>query len=132
MSENFSYIEDLGNHVGTRVTVRGWLVHKRSSGKKIKFLVVRDGTGLLQCVVFHKDVAPEVLEACIACAVQAPSRRTSTRGSSVTPRSAGVVSTTSSTITRAPWIGEPVVAARPRCNFIEWSCVVTDAAGLRV
>jgi asparaginyl-tRNA synthetase len=51
-------IEDIGRHVGERVTVRGWLYHRRSSGK-LHFLEVRDGTGIVQCVVFKGNVAPE-------------------------------------------------------------------------
>jgi asparaginyl-tRNA synthetase len=43
-------IEDIAKHVGQEVTIRGWLRHRRSSGK-IHFLVVRDGTGDLQAVV---------------------------------------------------------------------------------
>ncbi|MEO6463378.1 MAG: asparagine--tRNA ligase [Candidatus Eisenbacteria bacterium] len=42
-------IEDLGAHVGADVLVRGWVHQRRGSGK-VKFLVVRDGSGLLQCV----------------------------------------------------------------------------------
>ena len=52
------YIEDIGRHEGETVTLKGWLYNKRSSGK-LHFLLVRDGTGVLQCVVFKKDVAPE-------------------------------------------------------------------------
>ena len=37
------YIEELGRHVGEEITLKGWLYHRRSSGK-IHFLVVRDGT----------------------------------------------------------------------------------------
>jgi asparaginyl-tRNA synthetase len=49
------YIEDIAQHEGKDVTVRGWLYNKRSSGK-LHFLQVRDGTGVLQCVVFKNDV----------------------------------------------------------------------------
>ncbi len=52
------YIEDLHAHVGEEVTIHGWLYHKRSSGK-IRFLVVRDGTGLLQCVMVKNAVSEE-------------------------------------------------------------------------
>lgn len=52
------YIEDIGKHAGEEVTLKGWLYNKRSSGK-LHFLLVRDGTGTLQCVVFQKDVSPE-------------------------------------------------------------------------
>ncbi len=37
------------------MTVSGWVSHVRSSGK-IAFVVLRDGTGLLQCVVVKKEV----------------------------------------------------------------------------
>jgi len=45
-----TYIEDLANHVGEDVKIHGWLYNKRSSGK-IRFLLVRDGTGIIQCVI---------------------------------------------------------------------------------
>ncbi|MGE5589775.1 MAG: asparagine--tRNA ligase [Bacillota bacterium] len=51
-------IRDLGQRVGETVTLAGWLYNKRSSGK-IHFLIVRDGTGLCQCVMGKNDVAPE-------------------------------------------------------------------------
>ncbi|MGD9763288.1 MAG: asparagine--tRNA ligase [Candidatus Binatia bacterium] len=49
------YIEDIAAHEGQTVTLKGWLYNKRSSGK-LHFLLVRDGTGILQCVMFKKDV----------------------------------------------------------------------------
>jgi asparaginyl-tRNA synthetase len=45
-------------HVGSVVELRGWVVHRRSSGK-IQFLVIRDGSGEMQCVAGLKDVSPE-------------------------------------------------------------------------
>lgn len=54
MSVERSYIDELKLHVGSTVEIRGWVYHLRSSGK-IKFVVVRDGTGLCQCVVFRGD-----------------------------------------------------------------------------
>ena len=51
-------IEEAGRHVGGTVEVRGWIAHKRSSGK-VQFLVVRDGTGVLQGVAGRNDVSPE-------------------------------------------------------------------------
>jgi asparaginyl-tRNA synthetase len=53
------YVDEVHRHVGTEVTLRGWLYHRRSSGK-LHFLMVRDGTGTIQCVLFVKDVAPDV------------------------------------------------------------------------
>jgi asparaginyl-tRNA synthetase len=61
LTRDFVYISELGGHAGERVRVKGWLSQKRSSGK-VKFLVVRDGTGWLQCVAFHKDVAPDLFD----------------------------------------------------------------------
>jgi asparaginyl-tRNA synthetase len=52
------HIADIGKHLGETVTVRGWLYHRRSSGK-LHFLEVRDGTGIVQCVVFKGNVPPE-------------------------------------------------------------------------
>ncbi|MBN2620484.1 asparagine--tRNA ligase [candidate division WOR-3 bacterium] len=44
------YIEDLCDHVDQIVTIKGWLYNKRSSGK-IRFLLLRDGTGIVQTVL---------------------------------------------------------------------------------
>jgi len=52
-------ISGLSSEVGTNVTVRGWVTTVRSSGK-VAFLVLRDGTGLLQCVLVKSAVAQEV------------------------------------------------------------------------
>jgi asparaginyl-tRNA synthetase len=49
---------DLAKHVGEIVTVRGWLYHRRSSGK-LHFLEVRDGSGTVQVVVSKQGVTPE-------------------------------------------------------------------------
>ena len=55
--KNFSYIGDLSQKVGQAATVRGWLYNKRSSGK-VRFLILRDGTGLVQGVMV-KGKIPE-------------------------------------------------------------------------
>lgn len=55
-----TWVEKLGDHVGQEVELRGWLYNKRSSGKLL-FLQVRDGTGIVQAVVFRPDT-PEVFE----------------------------------------------------------------------
>jgi asparaginyl-tRNA synthetase len=49
-------IGELRDHVGDRVTVRGWVVTTRSSGK-IAFLVLRDGSGFVQGVLSKKEVS---------------------------------------------------------------------------
>ncbi len=49
MATTFVRISDLKSHVGETVSVRGWVMTTRSSGK-IAFLTMRDGTGYLQAV----------------------------------------------------------------------------------
>lgn len=56
------YIRDVGKHVGEQVTLKGWLYNKRSKGK-LHFLLVRDGTGVIQSVVSKADVSAESFEA---------------------------------------------------------------------
>ncbi len=48
-------VRELGSHVGKTVTVRGWVEATRGHGK-VAFLVVRDGTGLVQGVLLRKEV----------------------------------------------------------------------------
>ncbi len=52
-------IKALAGQVDASVTVLGWVVTTRTSGK-IAFVVVRDGSGYLQCVVSKRDVTEEV------------------------------------------------------------------------
>ncbi|HVL19128.1 MAG TPA: OB-fold nucleic acid binding domain-containing protein, partial [Gemmatimonadales bacterium] len=52
-------IGELRAHVGASVTVRGWVVTTRSSGK-IAFVVLRDGSGVVQGVLSKKEVADDV------------------------------------------------------------------------
>src|SRR5688500_2967529 len=51
-------IAELRDHVGRTVTVRGWVVHLRSSGK-VAFIVMRDGSGTMQAVVVRSAVDGE-------------------------------------------------------------------------
>ena len=55
------YIENLGDHAGEVVELRGWLYHKRSSGK-VRFLLMRDGTGILQGVMVKGGVSDEIFD----------------------------------------------------------------------
>jgi asparaginyl-tRNA synthetase len=48
------YIEDLGKYVGQTVELKGWAYQLRSSGK-VKFLELRDGTGIVSCVYFKGE-----------------------------------------------------------------------------
>jgi len=47
-------IKNLSRHVGEEVEIRGWLYNKRSSGK-ITFLILRDGSGLVQGVLLKSN-----------------------------------------------------------------------------
>lgn len=55
------FIKDLQKHIGEEVTLSGWLYNKRSSGK-VKFLILRDGTGHLQCIVFKGNVTEDIFQ----------------------------------------------------------------------
>jgi len=52
-------ISNIGTYENQKVTLKGWLYNKRSSGK-IMFLILRDGTGIVQCVVSQKDVGQDL------------------------------------------------------------------------
>jgi len=52
------YIKDLERYKEQEVTICGWVYNIRSSGK-VRFLLVRDGTGIVQCVVTPKGVSQE-------------------------------------------------------------------------
>jgi asparaginyl-tRNA synthetase len=56
-----TYVEDLKDHVGRTVTLKGWLYNLRSKGK-IAFLQVRDGTGICQAVMTKERFDPAVFE----------------------------------------------------------------------
>lgn len=45
------YIEDISNFKDREVEIRGWIFNKRSSGK-VRFLLIRDGTGIIQGTIF--------------------------------------------------------------------------------
>ena len=47
-------INKLGQYVDQEVEIKGWVYNRRSVGK-IWFLILRDGTGLLQCVVVNGE-----------------------------------------------------------------------------
>jgi len=55
------YISEIANYEGQDVCLKGWLYGKRSSGK-LHFLQVRDGTGIIQAVMFKGDFSEEIFE----------------------------------------------------------------------
>ncbi|MHC4229695.1 MAG: OB-fold nucleic acid binding domain-containing protein, partial [Planctomycetota bacterium] len=54
-------VEQLKDHAGREVILKGWLYRGRSSGK-VLFLIIRDGTGLCQCVIEKGKVSDELFE----------------------------------------------------------------------
>src|SRR4030042_4797958 len=48
------YVEDIARHRTQDIEVRGWVYNKRSSGK-VRFLLIRDGTGIIQTTIFSAD-----------------------------------------------------------------------------
>jgi asparaginyl-tRNA synthetase len=60
-TDNHTYINQLSKHVGAEVVLKGWLYNMRSSGKLL-FPQLRDGTGVVQCVVLKNAISPELFE----------------------------------------------------------------------
>ncbi|MHC4144777.1 MAG: OB-fold nucleic acid binding domain-containing protein, partial [Planctomycetota bacterium] len=54
-------VEQLKDHAGREVILKGWLYRGRSSGK-VLFLIIRDGTGLCQCIIEKGKVSDELFE----------------------------------------------------------------------
>lgn len=50
----WAYIEDIAGFKDQEVEIRGWVYNKRSGGK-IRFLLIRDGTGLIQGTIYSPD-----------------------------------------------------------------------------
>ena len=56
-----TYINEIADHEGQEITLRGWLHNRRSSGK-IHFLTIRDGTGFVQAVMSKSAVGDEMFQ----------------------------------------------------------------------
>jgi len=61
MTNNHVRISQLKDHVGNEVLLKGWVYQNRSSGKLI-FIVIRDGSGLCQCVIEKTSFSPELFD----------------------------------------------------------------------
>ncbi len=59
--KSFVYIEDIAKYDGQEVTLNGWVYNTRGKGK-LQFVLLRDGTGIIQCVVFKQNLSEEVFE----------------------------------------------------------------------
>ena len=53
-----AYVENVSAYEGNEISLRGWVYNKRSSGK-LQFILLRDGTGIIQCVAFKGNFTPE-------------------------------------------------------------------------
>jgi len=58
LTKDFVYISGLQKQIGNKVTLQGWVQNRRDS-KGIVFLVLRDGTGYLQCVILEETIGTE-------------------------------------------------------------------------
>jgi asparaginyl-tRNA synthetase len=56
------YIQNIAAYEGREVTIKGWLYNKTDKGR-LQFLLIRDGTGIIQSVVFKKEVTDGVFQA---------------------------------------------------------------------
>jgi len=65
MSRGATRIEALRGRIGEEVLLEGWLYNRRSSGK-LEFLLVRDGSGTVQCVAAKAELPDEVFARCAA------------------------------------------------------------------
>ena len=59
------YIRDVANYDGQEITIKGWLYNKTDKGR-LQFLMIRDGTGLIQAVAFKKEMPPAAFNAAMA------------------------------------------------------------------
>ena len=67
-NEEFS-IAEAASYVGKQVRLQGWIRHIRSSGS-LYFIEMRDGTGIMQCVVAKGEVPDEVFDSCPALKIE--------------------------------------------------------------
>ncbi|MCX5800698.1 MAG: asparagine--tRNA ligase [Candidatus Eisenbacteria bacterium] len=58
-----TYVSEIPKFESQDVEIRGWLYNKRSSGK-VHFLLVRDGTGIIQVIAEQTSVGPETFALC--------------------------------------------------------------------
>src|SRR5713101_6822011 len=61
MSLPIARIAEIAKYEAQEVEIRGWLYNKRSSGE-LHFLQIRDGSGIIQAVIFKGDVSPELFD----------------------------------------------------------------------
>lgn len=60
MAEHIS-VTQISNYVGQEVTIKGWVYNRTDKGKLV-FLLIRDGSGFVQCIAFKGDLEAEVFD----------------------------------------------------------------------
>ena len=59
-----------GDHDGSEVELKGW-IHRSRGSNKIWFLVIRDSTGVVQCVVKREAVGDDTFEVLSTALIEA-------------------------------------------------------------
>ncbi|MCZ2126639.1 MAG: asparagine--tRNA ligase [Anaerolineales bacterium] len=54
-------VSNISNYVGQDIILKGWVYNRTHKGK-LAFLLVRDGSGFVQCVAFKGDLQPETFD----------------------------------------------------------------------
>ena len=54
-------VEEISAYEGQEVTIKGWVYNRTRKGK-LAFLLIRDGSGFVQCVAFKPDLDPDLFE----------------------------------------------------------------------
>ena len=75
MSVAATRIGALRDRIGEEVRIQGWLYNRRSSGK-LEFLLVRDGSGTVQCVAVKAELPEQVFAICAAATQESAVRVT--------------------------------------------------------
>ncbi|MCI0614684.1 OB-fold nucleic acid binding domain-containing protein, partial [bacterium] len=60
MAEHIS-VSQISKYVGQEVTIKGWVYNRTDKGKLV-FLLIRDGSGFVQCVAFKGDLPEELFD----------------------------------------------------------------------
>ena len=55
-------IQNIAQHVGQTIIIKGWLYAKTGKGR-LQFLQIRDGSGIVQGVMFKPNLPKEVFDA---------------------------------------------------------------------
>jgi asparaginyl-tRNA synthetase len=75
MNDSATRIGALRDRIGEEVRIQGWLYNRRSSGK-LEFLLVRDGSGTVQCVAVKAELPEDVFAKCATAAQECSLRVT--------------------------------------------------------